>query len=574
MQRAKLASSPEKEALLLNAVFLLRDENDIQQALSILGQIPFETLPDPLKGQYLIEYAELNFKTHEFEKVNQALTGEKFNISSYYDNLSLETQVKLGELRARAFSSLGQHLDSIKEYLFITPLIPEDELESHYSTIWENLNSLPIDFLEKQIKETPRNELKGWLELAYLNLSYQYDINTQLEHLKNWIQVWSLHPAASHLPNSLSLLIEYEDHRPENIAVLLPFSGKLANTGNIIRDGIMASYFAASANSSHIPSLTFYDSAATSGFNNIYQMALDDGAELIIGPLSKDNVNKLLEKSSLPVPTLALNRNNLDKEAPENLYQFGLNPEDEVIQIANKAWEDGHVNAAVLFPDKEWGYRISEKFKDVWHNLNGNIVSSTAYNPGGNYRQSIESMLKIQFSHSRAKELKRITGLPLEFEPRRRDDVHFIFIIASPIQARQLKPALLHADARYLPVYSTSSAYEQEGNKSGENDDINGLIFCDMPWVLLDNDEIKTFSKPVWPNMTTRASRLFALGVDAYRLQGRLIILESAPETRVHGATGSLSMDEKRQVRRELIWAEIKNGQLKELPVFYGDISE
>ena len=571
---ARQSSSPKKEAYLLDAVFLLRNDNDIDQAFNILEQLPFPSLPVDLKGRYLIEYSELHFKTHDTDKILGALAGDSFNLNDYYDKLSLDKQIALSELRARAYATQGKYLESVKEYMFITPLIPKDEIGQHYETIWDNLSNLPTNFLEEQIQISAQNELKGWLELAYLNHAYQYDISTQITHLKIWLTKWSQHPAASQLPNSLNLLLKYAEDRPSKIAVILPFGGKLSATANIIRDGIIASHFAAQNDNSSTPTLVFFNSAGTSSIESLYQSAVDGGAELIIGPLSKENVRSLQNLDVLPVDTLALNRSDLEIKSPEKLYQFGLNPEDEVIQVANRAWEDGHVNAAILFPENEYGYRIAEKFETVWNKRNGNLVASTAYSPKGNYKQAIKSMLKIEQSESRAHSLSRITGMQMEFHPRRRDDVDFIFIVASPIQARQLKPTLLHADAKDLSVYSTSSAYDHEGDKNGKNDDINGLLFCDIPWILLDDDEIKTLSRPVWPNMSTRASRLFALGVDAYRLQGRLAILQAAPETRVHGATGSLSMDAQGHVKRELVWAEIKNGRLKELPLFYGDLSE
>jgi len=574
LQSARQASSPKKEGYLLDAVFLLRNENNIEQAFTILEQLPFPSLPVNLKGRYLIEYSELNFKTHDTDKILGALAGNKFNLNDFYNELSLENQVILSELRARAYATQGKHLESVKEYMFISPLIPKDEIEKHYATIWDNLSNLSTDYLKKQIQISPQNELKGWLELAYLNHAYQYDINTQIIHLKDWLNRWNQHPAASQLPNSLSLLLKYADQRPSRIAVLLPFSGKLATTANIIRDGIIASHFAAQNNTNAAPDLVFFNTAGASSIETVYQAAIEGGAELVIGPLSKVNVRSLQKMDSLAVDTLALNQIDLKNKSPDKLYQFGLNPEDEVIQVANRAWEDGHVKATILFPENEYGYRIAEKFETEWNKRNGTLVASTAYSPKGNYKLAIKTMLKIQQSESRARSLSRITGLQMEFEPRRRDDVDFIFIVASPIQARQLKPTLIHADARDLPVYSTSSAYDHEGDRNGKNDDINGLYFCDIPWVLSGEDEIKTFSSPIWPNMSTRASRLFALGVDAYRLQGRLAILQAAPESRVHGATGSLSLDEQRHVRRKLNWAEIKNGRLKELPIFYGSVSE
>ena len=80
----------------------------------------------------------------------------------------------------------------------------------------------------------------------------------------------------------------------------------------------------------------------------MYDRAVGDGAELIIGPLSKDNVTSLQLRSQLPVTTLALNY--LDDAQPnDNLFQFGLSLDVEAMQTAERAWLEGH-RAALVVP--------------------------------------------------------------------------------------------------------------------------------------------------------------------------------------------------------------------------------
>ena len=76
-----------------------------------------------------------------------------------------------------------------------------------------------------------------------------------------------------------------------------------------------------------------------------------NGVDLFIGPLEKDKVAALL-KRACPVPVLALNRLALPDEARinGNLFQFGLAPEDEAIQIARRARKDQHRRVYSLRP--------------------------------------------------------------------------------------------------------------------------------------------------------------------------------------------------------------------------------
>src|SRR5690606_20960939 len=105
-----------------------------------------------------------------------------------------------------------------------------------------------------------------------------------------------------------------------------------------------------------VPSVHIYDEAAFSNINEAYAQAQFDGAQWLIGPVNKDQVQQISEYEKLPLLTLALNYSDRDKtdKLPDNLYQFGLAAEDEAIQIANQAWADGKRHALVLLPQGEW----------------------------------------------------------------------------------------------------------------------------------------------------------------------------------------------------------------------------
>ena len=63
------------------------------------------------------------------------------------------------------------------------------------------------------------------------------------------------------------------------------------------------------------------------------------------------------------------------------------------------------------------------------------------------------------------------------------------------------------------------------------------------------------------------------MGVDAYRLHARLMMLESVPDSFLPGVTGQLSMNENRVLVRRLNWAWFRRGQPQRMPVVAGSSS-
>lgn len=64
----------------------------------------------------------------------------------------------------------------------------------------------------------------------------------------------------------------------------------------------------------------------------------------MVGPLSRENVDQVLrETSSLPRTVITLNQ--VSDTSPYGIYQFGLSPDEDGRQIANKAFADGHRTA-------------------------------------------------------------------------------------------------------------------------------------------------------------------------------------------------------------------------------------
>ena len=135
-----------------------------------------------------------------------------------------------------------------------------------------------------------------------------------------------------------------------------------------------------------------------------------------------------------------------------------------------------------------------------------------------------------------------------------------IFIAANARQARLIKPQLKFHHAQDLPVYSTSNI-SSSASTPADDRDLNDILFVDMPW-MLDNSNNRDFQQVarLWPEASQRFSRLFALGIDAYRMIPSLRRLMINPEESRAHHTGNLTVDEFGRVRRTLLLATYENG--------------
>jgi len=179
------------------------------------------------------------------------------------------------------------------------------------------------------------------------------------------------------------------------------------------------------------------------------------------------------------------------------------------------------------------------------------VVEQQTYNASRNdYSGPIRKLLNIDESERRYRAVRHLLNQTIKYTPRRRKDIDFIFLAAYPRQARQIRPQLKFYHAADVPVYATSHVFT--GNLNPERDrDMDGLRFGDMPWVLTG-----TTSKA-----GNRLQRLYALGIDSYRIIGALSTLKQYPYQRYDGETGSLSLDARQRIHRQLIWVRFRSGR-------------
>ncbi len=436
------------------------------------------------------------------------------------------------------------------------------EREQITDRLWPMLRSMAPPQLESLAGETGDAELLAWLDLARIEVEAPRLGAPPLQRLAEWERRHADHPALQEAVPQLRERLEAWSTGPRRIAVLLPLSGPLAKAASAIRDGMIAAYYADSTDPA--TELRFYDTTRAENIFQIYQQALEEGAERVVGPLRREMVDQLTLAGEYPVPVLTLNFG--DQPPGRGMTQFALSPEDEARQVAGRAVAEGLLKAVALYPQGAWGDRVHQAFVEELERLGGEALESAAY-PGtaSDFSRPIRQILNLDDSSRRYREVKRITELDLKFEPRRRADAEWIFSLAFPRQGRLIAPQLDFHHASDLPVYATSHIYR--GTPEPVRDrDLEGVRFCDMPWAMEpDRFPLREPVSRTWPKRVERHARLFALGIDAYRILAWLDWMAENGEREWEGVTGTLSTDSEQRIRRRLAWGEFRRGKVQPL---------
>jgi uncharacterized protein len=551
-QAAAQAPGELRNRFLLRAAreYLRGDQSD--QAAALLKQVG-TTLPGADFALRASVAAELNLKQ---QKPDRALA----ELDSIPQPLPREDVSDLLALRARALFALNRPAAGITTALERERgLNNQDEVRANRKLIWQGLQQSAAGNADFTAPPGSSATVTGWLELGRAALTAARNPFTANEDLADWRGRYPSHPANALLNEDVLPELGVGLDYPTQIGLILPLSGRQQGPGVAVRDGFLAALLQQEA--SKRPVVNVYDSAEM-GATTAYRRAIADGAQFIVGPLTKDDVTAIATSGETSVLTLALNQTGDEVSQPSLMFQFALDPEDEARQVAQRVTVDGRMRGLLLLPNNEWGRRVFKAFDTEMKTLGGTIAAMRFYDPEArDYSTPITQLLLIDESRQRANALSAAIGTHLEFEPRRRGDAQFVFVGAQPVQGRSLRPALRFHLTDDLPVYATSDIFEPDAEA---NSDLEGVIFPDMPWVISPDavsTQLRTALSKHWPVRARGRGRLYAFGFDAYRLVPLLKAGKFGNEHSVPGMTGLLSVDSKGRVRRELDWAQVAGGK-------------
>jgi outer membrane PBP1 activator LpoA protein len=473
--------------------------------------------------------------------------------------------------RARAYSALGRGLEAAREYIEEAGFLSEqDALDENARATWAAVNQLDTAALSRELSGLS-GDLRGWVDLALIGRSRWLDNAAFERALAEWQGRYPSHPAGGSVLPTLAARPPTTDLGPRRIGLLLPLTGQHAAAARAIQDGFIAAWYEDRGGDPE-RAVVVYDADA-SNVQAVYDQAVDEGADFIVGPLEKPAIQTLLKRGSLPVPTLALNQidsavparidsdNAVAAGAPEAggagpgpvpaVYQFALSPEDEARQIAGRAWLEGRERALVIAPEGPWGTRVVGAFKRHWEALGGRIAAYKTFpSATRDYASAVHALVAAS---------GRATAVPGGAPDNPGAGIDFVFMVATPLEGRQIHPQLTQ-EAGDLPTYATSHVYS--GSRATEADqDLDGVMFPDMPWILTpERVSMRQVIARHFAETLREQPRLLAFGVDAYGLVSRLAGLQMDPVRGYEGVTGTLHVDGAGRIQRNLVWGRFSAG--------------
>ena len=352
--------------------------------------------------------------------------------------------------------------------------------------------------------------------------------------------------AASSVP-AVTLALPVADHPAPHIALLLPLkSPDFAHAAEIVQQG----FIAAAGVQQGLPLRVYASRNEGKEVIALYRQAIANGALAVAGPLTRDGVAILAAYPDITIPTLALNAPLLPGSSNQ-LYFFGLPAEMEARQIAQLAIAANLHDATILTTGSALSKRLAAAFAEEWKNQGGNVTAEILFNedfpalgklpvapwPEGTEPQPVSAV------SATGEPIPNARPLPPPIAPG-----NMLFLATDHDEARRIRPYLNPT----LPVYATSLMFNGNTGKQCANYDLNEVQFVDMPWLLQpDHPAVMIYPHTAAP-LAPEDERLYALGIDAYRLVHILLNRQSDSALPLDGVTGQISLSRQQFLREPL----------------------
>ena len=436
------------------------------------------------------------------------------------DNVPPEFASRWHGQRAASLEALGRGFDAAGEYAWLLASLPRDQRADTVRRIEELLAAETDATLAAKAATLPvghplYRHAGRLLTQRGLPLPRPYDRDTSA-------------PGLDALPPA-----EADGYRPpERLAVLLPLSGPLAAAGQSVRDGLMSGYY---AETRRRPQVRFYDTAGSDGVARALAQAREEGAQMLVGPLTRDEVNALFGNADLDLPVIALNRGTVPP--PPGSTAFALAPEEEGAAAADRLIDRGFRRVLAVTQADENARRALGAFRERLLARGGQVINEvTVSEANPDYVPALQQAL---------------AGTRPEA----------LFLSLKAAQARLLSSQMDTAGLVGVPRVATSLILS--GANLRMDVELDGIEYPELPWLLglrLGLPDPDTLGNSL-PSAQGGGARLFAFGMDAWKLAAYLDHLAADPGAQLRGATGELQMDPLGLVQRRPAWAVFSGGR-------------
>jgi outer membrane PBP1 activator LpoA protein len=357
----------------------------------------------------------------------------------------------------------------------------------------------------------------------------------------------------------------FADNPAPHIALILPLkSPSWARYADLVRQGFIA---AATQQQNALPVRVYEATDGEKEVITLYRQALVNGALAVAGPLTHSGVNALANYSGISVPTLALNMADTAKDSGK-LYYFGLTPEPEARQIAQIGLAKSHFDATIIRTNSSLSKRLVAAFTDEWKTLGGNITAEIIYTDNASVLANLPvapwppgmepppppppaSAVVEAGPNGEIRPPKPPRPLPPPIYQS-----NMVFLVAETEKARLIRPYI----NPNIAVYGTSQLFKGSGATLA-NYDLNDIHFIDMPWLLQPDHPAVMIYPHITPAMSVERERLYAFGIDSYRLLQTMMKGDIGSSLPLDGVTGRIIQGSNHQLQREGVLALFKLGR-------------
>jgi hypothetical protein len=332
--------------------------------------------------------------------------------------------------------------------------------------------------------------------------------------------------------------------KPPTIALILPAQiTPFARAAETVRQGFFAAQSVSGTNATI--QLIELEDAGPASLAAALKSARDRGADIAVGPLTRDAVNALGSgRVAAPLPVVTLNLPESDVGLAPHVLAFGVSIEQEARQIVAAALRElpmpppvGAPPAAprfmVIVGESPLARRMGNAFRDALRDAG---ERATLYPMRVSY-DTLQALSDALASSS--------------FDA--------IFLALEARDAAAVRPRVPPA----MRLYATSQVNLGGAEAALLAPELEGVNFVDMPW-LLEPDHLAVVVHPKPEQaLSGELQRLYALGIDAFRLAIEWV--QGRRNFGLDGVTGALGVERDRSARVQRVptLAVFRNGKVE-----------
>lgn len=624
LQQMQQSADDSKTTWQLLAIHALLAEGKTQRAIALYNQLPQKMDETQLRERSVLT-PEIKIALKDYAAAGALLA--KIDVAS----LNKAQQARYYQAIIDA-SQNRPSLKLLRAYIAQEPMLKGTAHQKNIDGTWQALAQLTPEQMNAMVINADENILQGWLDLQRVWNENRSEPEMLKAGIKDWQTRYPLNPGAKTLPTQLSNMQNYQQASTGKIALLLPLNGQAGVFGRAIQQGFeaaknngsapvtalsdpaqhpasstqpqaaqdepaqadpdavaspsaastsdltddqpvpAATQSAAAAPANPTAEIKVYDTSSQP-LDQVLAQAQQDGATLVVGPLLKNDVDKLAA-SNTSLNILALNQpENVQNRA--NICYFALSPEDEARDAANHIWQQGHRAPLLLVPRNALGDRVTSAFNEEWQKLGGGIVLQQKFGSVGTLKQGINSGSGISLtgtpvaSSAPQQEAVTIGGLTIPAPPTDAQitagtsgGVDAAYIVATSDEVALIKPMIaMRTGSRSSAQLYASSRSSQGINGPDFRLEMDGLEFSEIPMLSGGNPSLQQQALGAVHNDYSLA-RLYAMGVDAWSLANHFTQIRQVPGFQVTGNTGTLSANQDCVINRKLNWLKFSQGQI------------